>query len=58
MIKEKNIPLKNLSHIQEVKKDDVVFEFYDIICKIEASDNKTLENAITKAIRVIVLHQI
>jgi len=43
--------LKNLSHISEVKEADVVFGFYDVICKIEASDDKTLENVITKAIR-------
>jgi DNA-binding Lrp family transcriptional regulator len=45
--------LKNLSHIPEVKKADVVFEFYDVICKVEASDNKTLENIISKAIRAL-----
>ena len=43
--------LKNLSHIPEVKEADVVFGFYDVICKIETTDNKTLENIITKAIR-------
>ena len=43
--------LKNLSHIPEVKAVDVVFGYYDVICKIEASDYKTLENIITKAIR-------
>ncbi|MBS3926498.1 MAG: Lrp/AsnC ligand binding domain-containing protein [Nitrosarchaeum sp.] len=43
--------LKNLSHISEVKEADVVFGFYDVICKIETSDNKTLENIITKGIR-------
>lgn len=45
--------LKNLSHIPEVKEADVIFGFYDVICKIETSDNKTLENVITKAIRVL-----
>jgi DNA-binding Lrp family transcriptional regulator len=43
--------LKNLSHIPEVKEADVVFGFYDLICKIETSDYKLLENIITKAIR-------
>jgi len=43
--------LKNLSHIPEVKEADVVFGFYDVICKVETSDNLTLENVITKAIR-------
>ena len=45
--------LKNLSHIPEVKAADVVFGYYDVICKIEASDYKALENVITKAIRSI-----
>lgn len=43
--------LKNLSHIPEVKEADVVFGYYDIICKVETSEYKTLENIITKAIR-------
>jgi len=43
--------LKDISHIPEVKEADVVFGYYDVICKIEASDNKRLENIITKAIR-------
>ena len=43
--------LKNLSHIPEVKEADVVFGYYDIICKIETSEYKTLENIITKAVR-------
>jgi len=43
--------LKNLSHIPEVKEADVVFGYYDIICKIETSDHKILENIITKGIR-------
>jgi len=50
---EEYTTLKNLSHISEVKEADVVFGFYDVICKIEASDNKTLENVITKAIRTL-----
>ena len=45
--------LKNISQIPEIKAVDVVFGYYDIICKIEASDDKTLENVITKAIRSI-----
>jgi len=43
--------LKNLSHIPEVKEADVVFGFYDVICKIEAPDEKTLNHILTKAIR-------
>ncbi len=43
--------LKNLTHIPEVKEADVVFGYYDVICRIEASEYKILENVITKAIR-------
>jgi len=43
--------LKNLCKIPEIKEADVVFGFYDIICKIETTDNKTLENIITKTVR-------
>lgn len=43
--------LKDISHIPEVKEADVVFGYYDVICKIEAPDNIKLENVITKAIR-------
>ena len=45
--------LKNLSHIPEIKEADVVFGFYDVICKVEATDNQILENLITKAIRTL-----
>lgn len=45
--------LKNLSHIPEVKEVDVVFGFYDVICKIETPDNPTLENIVTKAVRAL-----
>ena len=50
---EEYTTLKNLSHIPEVKEADVVFGFYDVICKIEASGNKTLDHIITKAIRTL-----
>ncbi|MFB5608268.1 MAG: Lrp/AsnC ligand binding domain-containing protein [Candidatus Nitrosomaritimum yanchengensis] len=43
--------LKDISHIPEVKEADVVFGYYDVICKIASTDNKKLENVITKAIR-------
>ena len=43
--------LKNLTHIPEVKEADVVFGYYDVICKLEAPEYKILENVITKAIR-------
>ena len=43
--------LKDISHLPEVKEADVVFGYYDVICKVEAPDNKRLENVITKAIR-------
>lgn len=45
--------LKNLSHIPEVKEADVVFGYYDVICKVEAPDEKTLDRIITKAIRTM-----
>ena len=32
--------------MSEVKEADVVFGFYDVICKISASDDKTMENVI------------
>jgi DNA-binding Lrp family transcriptional regulator len=48
---EEYATLKNISHIPEVKEADVVFGYYDVICKIESTDHKTLENVITKAIR-------
>ena len=43
--------LKNLTHIPEVKEADVVFGYYDVICKLEAPEYNILENVITKAIR-------
>ncbi len=43
--------LKNLSQIPEVREADVVFGFYDVICKVEASDEKTLNHVLTKTIR-------
>ncbi|MFQ5782096.1 MAG: Lrp/AsnC ligand binding domain-containing protein [Nitrosopumilus sp.] len=45
--------LKNLSKIPEVKEADVVFGLYDVICKVEAPDNTTLDNILTKAIRLL-----
>ena len=45
--------LKNISHIPEVKEADVVFGYYDVICKLESTDRKTLEVVITKGIRAI-----
>ncbi len=50
---EEYTTLKNLSHIPEVKEADVVFGFYDVICKLEAPDDATLENVITKAVRLL-----
>jgi DNA-binding Lrp family transcriptional regulator len=43
--------LKNLSYISEVKEADVIFGFYDLICKVEALDEQILANIVTKAIR-------
>jgi len=45
--------LKNLSHIKEVRESDVVFGFYDVLCKIEAKDYDSLEHVITKTVRVL-----
>ncbi len=38
------LALKDLSHIPEVKETNVVFGFNHVICKIETSNDKTLEN--------------
>lgn len=43
--------LKNLTHIPEVKEADVIFGYYDVICRVETPEYKILENVITKAIR-------
>jgi DNA-binding Lrp family transcriptional regulator len=43
--------LRNLSRIPEVKEADVVFGFYDVLCKVEASEYPILEKVITNAIR-------
>ena len=43
--------LKNLSHIPEVTEADVVFGFYDVLCKIESDEYASLEKVITKTIR-------
>ncbi|WP_067959285.1 Lrp/AsnC ligand binding domain-containing protein [Nitrosopumilus sp. Nsub] len=45
--------LKNLSHIAQVREADVVFGFYDILCKIETNDYESLEKIITKSIRAL-----
>ena len=43
--------LRNLSHIPEIREADVVFGFYDVLCKIESDEYALLEQIITKAIR-------
>ena len=43
--------LKNLSKISEVKEADVVFGFYDIVCRIESSTEEALQDVITRTIR-------
>ena len=43
--------LKNLCRIPEVKEADVVFGFYDIVCRIESSSNEVLQDVITRTIR-------
>jgi DNA-binding Lrp family transcriptional regulator len=45
--------LKNLCKISEVKEADVVFGFYDIVCRVESSNEKVLQDVITRAIRAI-----
>ena len=43
--------LRSLSHIPEVTEADVVFGFYDVLCKIESDEYASLEQIITKTIR-------
>jgi len=43
--------LRSLSHIPEVTEADVVFGFYDVLCKIESNEYASLEQVITKTIR-------
>ena len=43
--------LKNLCKIPEVKEADVVFGYYDVVCRIESSSNEVLQDVITRAIR-------
>jgi len=45
--------LKNLCGIPEVKEADVVFGLYDVICKLESSDEESLQNAILKKVRIM-----
>ena len=37
--------------IPEVKEADVVFGYYDVICRIESSSEEVLQDVITRAIR-------
>lgn len=43
--------VRNLDKIAEVSKADVVFGYYDVICKVEAPSHEDLEKVITRAIR-------
>ena len=43
--------LKNLCKILEVKEADVVFGFYDLVCRVESSSEEVLQDVITRAIR-------
>ena len=43
--------LKNICKIPEVKEADVVFGYYDVICRIESSCEEVLQDVITRAIR-------
>ena len=47
--------LKDLCGIPEVKEADVVFGLYDVICKLESSDEKSLQNIILKKVRIMPL---
>ena len=47
--------LKDLCDIPEVKEADVVFGLYDVICKLESSDEKSLQNTILKKVRIMPL---
>lgn len=43
--------LRSLLHIPEVIEADVLYGFYDVICKITAKDYKELSKIITKKLR-------
>ena len=43
--------LKNICKIPEVKEADVVFGYYDVICRMESSSEEVLQDVITRAIR-------
>ena len=43
--------LKNLCKIPEVKEADVVFGYYDVICRIESDSEEVLQDVIIRAIR-------
>ena len=43
--------LKNLCSIPEVKEADVVFGFYDVVCRVESSSEEVLQDVITRTIR-------
>ena len=45
--------LKNLCKIPEVKEADVVFGYYDVICRMESSSEEVLQDVITRAVRGI-----
>ena len=42
---------KNLCKKPEVKEADVVFGYYDVICRMESSSEEVLQDVITRAIR-------
>jgi DNA-binding Lrp family transcriptional regulator len=45
--------LKNICKIPEVKEADVVFGYYDVVCRVESSSEEVLQDVITRAIRGI-----
>ena len=42
--------LKNLCKIPEIKEADVVFGYYDVICRVESSCEEVLQDVITRAV--------
>ncbi|WP_067958474.1 Lrp/AsnC ligand binding domain-containing protein [Nitrosopumilus sp. Nsub] len=43
--------MKNLCKIPQVKEADIVFGYYDVICRIESASEEVLQDVITRAIR-------
>ena len=50
--------LKNLCKISEVKEADVVFGFYDVVCRIESSNENVLQYRINLVFDELLLFQL